>query len=467
MKTFTRRSLIALSVAFSLPTFASAPHQDVIHGPFESGSAVTETCLACHEDQAHDFMKTVHWRWSKQQLIDGKLVERGKKTAINNFCIAVGGGNQENCTRCHSGYGWKDNSFDFNNATKVDCLVCHDTTGTYVKSGNAGEPTAKSIERLERIARNVGKPVRDNCGSCHFFGGGGDAVKHGDLDSSMAYPDRDTDVHMDVDGRDMQCQSCHLTENHNIPGHSMGVSPKGNSTLNCQECHQEAPHKKDKLNDHIASVACQTCHIPNFAKVEATKMSWDWSTAGRDDEVIETDQYGKKTYAKKKGHFTFGKEVTPSYAWFNGKAGAYVTGDKIDPTKVTQLAWPLGDIHDPRAKIYPFKVHRGKQPYDVKHQVLIPPQTTGTDGYWKTFDWNSAAKQGMAKHITMQQKGLTFSGKLDFAETEMWWRLNHMVSPKEHSLKCMDCHGKNGRLDWQALGFSADPMTNRDAAAIR
>jgi mono/diheme cytochrome c family protein len=37
---------------------------------------------------------------------------------------------------------------------------------------------------LTQIAQHVGKPGRANCGACHFSGGGGDAVKHGDLDSS-------------------------------------------------------------------------------------------------------------------------------------------------------------------------------------------------------------------------------------------------------------------------------------------
>ncbi|QIZ77929.1 tetrathionate reductase family octaheme c-type cytochrome [Ferrimonas lipolytica] len=464
-----RKSHLALAVStllVGLPALGETPHQDMIHGPFTSGSQVTETCLACHEEQAHDVMKTVHWNWSKEQLIDGKLVEHGKKTAINNYCIAIGGGNQQSCTRCHSGYGWKDNQFDFKDATNIDCLVCHDTTGSYVKSGQAGEPTASTIGKLERIARNVGKPVRDNCGSCHFFGGGGDAIKHGDLDSSMGYPDRDTDVHMDVDGNDMQCQACHITEKHDIPGHSMGVSPKGSSTLGCESCHDAAPHEKAQLNNHTASVACQTCHIPTFAKIEPTKMSWDWSTAGQDLPAPK-DKYGKASFNKKKGHFTFAQNVEPEYAWFNGKAGAYVTGEQMIPETVTKLAWPLGDINDSSAKIYPFKVHRGSQPYDVKHRVFIPPQTTGKDGFWSTFDWDLAAELGMDKHVVMQAKGLSYSGKLDFAETEMWWRLNHMVAPKEQSLGCMDCHGKSGRMDWQALGFPADPMKNREAAAIR
>ena len=38
------------------------------------------------------------------------------------------------------------------------------------------------------IAQKVGKTGKDNCGSCHFFGGGGNAVKHGDLDKSLSNP---------------------------------------------------------------------------------------------------------------------------------------------------------------------------------------------------------------------------------------------------------------------------------------
>jgi hypothetical protein len=32
-------------------------------------------------------------------------------------------------------------------------------------------------------------------------------------------------------------------------------------------------------------------------------------------------------------------------------------------------------------------------------------------------------------------------------KTRMYWPVTHMVAPKEKSLTCNDCHGKNGRLD--------------------
>ncbi|WP_428617938.1 tetrathionate reductase family octaheme c-type cytochrome, partial [Shewanella sp.] len=298
----------------SLNAVAENPHKEAIQGPFTQGSQVTEQCIECHEDHAKDFMKSSHWTWELEQDLPGRTVKRGKKNAINNFCTSISG-NEPRCTSCHAGYGWKDNNFDFSDMTKVDCLVCHDTTGTYIKDpAGAGEALAKV--NLERVAQNVGMPVRDNCGSCHFYGGGGDAVKHGDLDSSMAYPDKATDVHMDTDGNDFQCQTCHTTQEHQITGNAMGVSPGGQNDIGCENCHDGAPHANKRLNTHTASVACQTCHIPFFARNEPTKMSWDWSTAGQD--LPETkDENGKKTFQKKKGSFVWGKMVEPEYAWYN------------------------------------------------------------------------------------------------------------------------------------------------------
>ncbi|WP_394129157.1 tetrathionate reductase family octaheme c-type cytochrome [Shewanella maritima] len=453
-----RVNMLLMLMFISTLSAAEFDHKTVIEGPFASGSEVTEQCLVCHEEHASAFMKSSHWTWELEQQLPGRTVMRGKKNSVNNFCVAVSG-NEPRCTSCHAGYGWKDNSFDFKDMTKVDCLICHDTTGTYVKDPKgAGEPMAKV--NLERVAQQVGQPVRDNCGSCHFYGGGGDAVKHGDLDSSMSYPEKTTDVHMDVDGNDFQCQTCHVTEDHQISGNAMGVSPGGVDHIGCENCHDNAPHEKAKLNSHSASLACQTCHIPFFARNEPTKMHWDWSTAGQG--LAETkDEYGKKTFMNKKGSFKWQKMVKPQYAWFNGSADAYMVGDKIDPNSVVKLNYPLGNIDDPKAKIYPFKVHTGKQIYDSKLNLLITPKVFGKDGYWDKYDWDLAARLGMQANEDMVKKGIKYSGQHGFVETEMWWRINHMVSPKSEALQCNDCHNKGTRMDWQALGYDADPMKNK------
>ncbi len=452
-----------LAMLLALPALAQIEDHLEIEGPFASGPEVTAVCLDCHDDAAEDFMKTTHWTWSAKQEIAGHdgMVDRGKRNAVNNFCIAVAG-NWPRCTSCHAGYGWTDDSFDFENAENIDCLVCHDTTGSYKKfPTGAGHPAYETQEfmgttyeapDLENIARRVGMPGRAQCGACHFFGGGGNAVKHGDLDKSLTSPPRTLDVHMGVDGENMSCQECHKTESHQISGNALVVSPGGDTHIDCVDCHEGNPHVKKKkfLGKHLDKVACQTCHIPSFAKDAPTKTWWDWSDAGK-DLPVEKDEFDKATFAKKKGSFTWEKDIIPVYAWYNGSAGAYLMGDKMNPYGVTSLSWPLGSRDDENAKIHPFKVMRGKQPYDTENRTFITPKLFGKSGFWKTFDWKSAAEQGMSL------AGLDFSGKLDFAETEMYWKINHMVAPKEDALKCKACHSEGGLMDWQALGYPGDP----------
>lgn len=301
------------------------------------------------------------------------------------------------------------------------------------------------------IATNVGPTSRDTCGNCHFFGGGGDAIKHGDLDSSLKKGTRAMDVHMGTDGADFSCQECHKTDDHFITGNAMVASPNNQSPIGCTNCHEGDPHSETLINQHMGRVACQACHIPSFANEVPTKMSWDWSTAGKKLKSVK-DEYGKPSFAKKKGSFTWGKKVTPTYAWYNGQAGVYQLGDKMDPAKVTALSYPLGDKADSKAKIFPFKTHTGKQPYDVKNSYFTTVHLFGKGGYWKTFDWNKSIA------TAMKSSGVPYSGKFDFAETIMYWPINHMVAPKEQALGCMDCHGDAGRLDWAALGYKADPL---------
>jgi hypothetical protein len=101
---------------------------------------------------------------------------------------------------------------------------------------------------------------------------------------------------------------------------------------------------------------------------------------------------------------------------------------------------------------------RGKQAYDKQKRVLAIAKLHGQTGLWENgFNWNEAIAQGM------QSADLEFSGEYGFAETESWWKINHMVAPKEMALKCVACHDKDGdsRMDWRALGYQGDPAKDR------
>ena len=121
-----------------------APHTDhtaLMPGPYASGAEVTRRCLECHENAAEEVMATAHWTWLDDPApLPGRdqPVAVGKANLLNNFCIGIQS-NWTGCTSCHAGYGWVSADFDFSNPLGVDCLVCHDTSGTYVK-GDAGYP---------------------------------------------------------------------------------------------------------------------------------------------------------------------------------------------------------------------------------------------------------------------------------------------------------------------------------------
>jgi octaheme c-type cytochrome (tetrathionate reductase family) len=451
--------VLAVLIFYSMnKSVAATDHSQFIKGPFNKGEDVTQVCLQCHSKQAEDFMKTSHWKWkgSPKMIIglENSKAEYGKANLLNNFCTDVEGGSRAFCVKCHAGYGWTENNKLPQEKSKIDCLVCHAKEGNY-KKGLGGEVDKNLLEKgkinLEKAAQSVSLPNRDNCGVCHFFGGGGDAVKHGDLDSTLSKPTRDHDVHMGGP-TDMNCQACHITKDHKISGASTFLATF-EERVSCEDCHRD-PHKDSTIHKtllrHQKTVACQTCHIPTFARGQATKMSWDWSTVGREIEDIQ-EQYGKETYAKHKGTFTWGKNVTPVYAWYNGKIERYLKGDKIiDPSKTVYLSKPVGDIKDPNSKIYPFKVHTGKQPMDSEYKYLSIFQNFG--GLWSHYNWDKALTDGA------KASGLPYSGKYQFVSTAFYGSINHEVAPKEQSLKCKDCHMEGKRLDWKALGYKGDPM---------
>lgn len=419
-------------------------HAALLQGPFENGSEVTVACLECHPDAAHEVMQTVHWTWeSKPYQVEGRPdpITVGKKNSLNNYCIGIQS-NWEGCTSCHAGYGWTSADFDFSKQENVDCLVCHDQSGAYAKT-KGGMP-AEGVDLLA-AAQSVGTPTRDNCGTCHFNGGGGNAVKHGDLDQHLYNPPADLDVHM---GREnFQCIDCHTTEDHVVRGRSISVSLDMENQAECTDCHNTEPHPDERLNDHMDAVACQTCHIPLGSRKDPTKMEWDWSTAG--DSYRAESQHD---YLKIKGSFIYEGDFIPEYYWFSGITDRYILGDKIDPSQPTILTPLDGDISDPKAKIMPFKVHRAKQPFDTVYNYLLQPRTAGEGGFWTTFDWPSALELGSAD-VDME-----FSGEYGFAETWMYWPLDHLVVPVEDALQCAACHGEGGRLDWLALGYPGDPL---------
>ena len=467
----TTASLGMSSLVSGGNTKSTADHSKFkdLQGPFGSGPEVTKACLACHNEASHQVMKSIHWTWETISPTTGAKL--GKQFAANNFCGSVLS-NEPRCTSCHAGYGWTDKNYDFTKQENVDCLACHDTTATYKKvATDAGHPLYEPREMpkgsgkivqppdLARIAQHVGKPGRENCGACHFNGGGGDAVKHGDLDTSLIKPSRELDVHMAADGGNMVCADCHTFNAHQPSGSRYAATAKDTKGVDmrhvaheratCESCHTVAPHKEARLNNHANKLACQTCHIPEFARGGiATKTLWDWSTAGKHGPdgkpLYIKDDHGHLSYSAEKGDFAYGENVRPSYKWYNGVVHQLSITDKIDDTKILELNRVEGSAKDPNARIWPFKVMVGKQPYDPVNKTLVVNHVYGNDdtSFWSNFNYEKSIKAGM------DYAGFPYSGQFDFIETRMNWFITHMVAPKEKAVTCQECHtrSESGRL---------------------
>jgi octaheme c-type cytochrome (tetrathionate reductase family) len=399
---------------------------------------VTKECLRCHPVQGEEMLTSTHWLWkgpSPFTLGQDKRVDLGKATVtVNNFCVSIFS-NWPRCTGCHAGYGWKDASFDFTDQTRIDCLVCHDTTGTYKKDLKAAGMPDPSVDLL-LVAKKVGKPSRKTCGNCHFSGGDQDFVRHGKLNALLDFHGSSCDVHMG--GLGFQCHDCHKTRNHKISGRSIAL-PVAEGSRSCNHCHTDAPHQEKSLlthhlNKHSGHIACVTCHHPVYAKYTPVKTYWDWSTAGDIERQVKRDEDGMPDYAWEAGDFSWGREIKPVYAWYNGKVKRHLLGDQINSEGVTNLNEPAGDIRDRESKIYPFKIMGGTQAADAKYNYLLVPHLEGVDGFWQTLDWQRSFASGAAA------SGLAYSGEYKWVETAMYLSLNHEVLPKVFALSCVQCH---------------------------
>ncbi len=448
-----------------------------LEGPFDSGPEVTRACLECHNEAGHQFMKNKHWTWRYTHPVTGQKL--GKAVLINNFCTNARG-NEGMCAQCHAGYNMTGSDFDFTEQENIDCLVCHESTGTYYKT-----PTTKGNKACAvmfegkppidwaKVAQSVAMPARDNCGKCHFFGGGGDNVKHGDLSSVLFHPSREVDVHMSEDGENFSCVTCHVGEGHDWAGSryqmlvndTTGTGKPGSrrEVASCASCHGNSPHPVDtvagiKLNSHTQQVACESCHIPEIARGGvATMVEWDWRTMGKLKNgegfklkgYTQGDGHHRATYKSIKGDFKYGENVEPVYAWFDGTMRYTTIDTSFDPAEgPVEINSFSGSYGDPGSRIYPFKRMHTIMPYDKGNNTLVYMHLWGDDedALWGNYDFGKAIAAGMRKN------GIPYSGEWGFIDTYSYWPINHMVAPKEEALACGECHSKNGRLK-QLGGF--------------
>jgi hypothetical protein len=220
--------------------------------------------------------------------------------------------------------------------------------------------------------------------------------------------------------------------------------------------------------------------VPAFSRQQPTKMNWDWSSAGNKNRDGETTELPDGTvvpaYDSKKGDFVWEKEVRPEYGWYDGRVRRTLISDTYTEAGSEEdpivLGRPLATIEDMEAKIFPFKVMRGRQPADTTRNLMIVPKLFGPGGFWgqippaEEYDeaevmaiWNGALTLGAqaAEQIGSEESYTGVGVDWDWLYTEMYMGINHEVAPSDQALGCTACHN-NDAFDFEALGYSCDPL---------
>jgi len=416
-----------------------------------------ETCLQCHQAEAHEVHGSVMYQWKGDtpDMVNGEAPQGKDAGAVNSYCINILG-NWNACGNCHVGLGAKpQDEATPEQLANIDCMLCHQQAYRRTKVDGTFVPDTENMTiTMDEAAQTVHRPVRSTCLQCHAKAGGGDAVKRGDL--SLAHGDTADfafDVHMATTGADLECQNCHTFTNHRVAGKGSDLRPTDSAVvLDCASCHADmagGEHEGSTLDRHMDRVACQTCHIPTYAKdaadsaaTEATEVHRTW---------LDTHSESAPFHPVMEKH----NDLMPEYRFWNRLSDNYLLGDVAVVDSHTgryPTSRPLGDVADPDAKLYAFKYKTAQQPISNSTNRLI---ALDTSVFFATGDAAAATEQGLVN------MGLPAEEAYSWVETDTYQMLNHEVSPSGQALDCSDCHGSNARMDLQGdLGYALKDTTS-------
>lgn len=296
---------------------------------------------------------------------------------------------------------------------QLDCVLCHGKTydgggvdgERVVLTDNESGKTYWSLGTLED-ARTVGDKVESEaCKRCHinsggkFFSSGGALVrgyKYGNdfvaepyeftYDTGLGDEETvtiDGDVHA---AAGIRCAECHFIGEHKVRYGRHNVSWGRDTvpdTFDCANCHGMKPHKdssndfKDMLDSHVATLACQTCHIPHTGGLMKRDLR----------EPVAPGEGGHFYEFKDEIHYS----VTPEYRWFNGTSGSLEAVFE-GPCPIGPKGSKQGNRKGDGSKITPFKRYEAFVWYDI---LVLQPVPYILKYFFVDGDLETAANKGM------------------------------------------------------------------------
>ena len=448
----------------------------------ESGYQGAQTCAMCHPNALEEITQTAHWymatpirnvqglpegTWwgmlNRECSLAGSLTVSNWTASTNGHATVQAAG----CGMCHIGAltmpplpaGQPPTQAQTNT---VDCLVCHakdynwkdretlvtDATGTHWGQD-------KSLKAALSITK---VPTNEACLRCH---------EHSfsyDYKRGTPYTPQN-DVHAKAG---LDCVTCHVTEHHKMAKgqyeSDMVANDLPDVKVTCSNCHGDAPHRGKTgkiLNEHIAKLSCQTCHIPTVSGIV-----WEnWGEPVKDDihgKYSELSRYDKIPSIKgicvpkvkiEKGY--------PSYIW-------RIPNTKDNQDAQSWMAFTTATINIPGAKIYPVRALTQILLFDKKYKMWQEPGmgflkdnpqmanfpallAPNREVYNKTCNVKEAIDAGMKPFEAM---GFTWSGEWMAMQVPQlsYISVNHGV--KKIGLSCNKCHSPHGVMNFKELGYT-------------
>ncbi|MES9992290.1 MAG: hypothetical protein ABW098_10075 [Candidatus Thiodiazotropha sp.] len=415
---------------------------------------------------------------------------------INTYCGSHENSPRFTCAGCHVGNGRfpnaelpLDETARMAELSNIDCLMCHQDSykrfpsGEFepleiVAIGTDGKPDpnldpivrtgAQGIPVVDRetldflfepadlhsnlvslggspmmqdrvtAAQSVHATTRKSCLNCHAKAGGGDGTKRGDLSSALVDPTPQIDIHMSAAGESLTCADCHDAGGHRLKGRGLDLRPNDVAEhFTCESCHDQ-PHGdySDRVGSsrdkHATRIACQTCHIPTYAKGVATETNRDWE----DPHFSAAACNGRGGWLPREDKAL---NLTPSYHWFDGTSQVYVLGEDLadypstvleDGSEAITLGLPNGSVNTQNAKIYPMKEHTSKSAVHDTSNSLIAHST---------FEFFRTGSFDTAVQTALEQTGRS-GDSYTVKKVHTYQTINHGVEDSSAALECGSCH---------------------------
>ncbi len=344
-------------------------------------------------------------------------------------------------------------------------------------------PMAPMALTTVEAAQTVHATTRKSCLNCHAGAAGANGAKRGDLSKENEDPSPEIDYHMSSAGQNLTCSNCHSEtlpdgRGHRVRGRGLDLRPNDvPERFTCENggCHSERPHGDYSNRDaasrdkHATKVACQTCHIPSYAKAAVgTEVARDW----QDPHPSAAACNGRGGWLPREDK---GYNLTPSYAWFDGTSEVYYLGEPLDgvptiplDTEVAAsfvgdfepgdpayvLGMPNGDVGGGLdTKLYPMKEHWGK--LASNGATLIGHSTFE---FFRTGSFCRAVAVGDNRNpdtaCPQGYPGEEMPSGTKAVAVHTYQTINHGVETADNALGCSDCHGSNARMNLKEdLGY--------------